>query len=83
ALFKFGTEFKVRSATKDDAWEILVNVPEWESIEDDWTFPWGEFQPDENISNLKPGTEIIVPTLRPEVAWKFSTANFKNSIIAL
>lgn len=79
ALFKFGHHFKVRSATASDAWAADVNVPEWET-QDGWHFPWATFEQDGNISTATPGTEITVEDLRPEVAGKFSTNLFKNSI---
>jgi len=82
ALFKFGSHFIVRSSTKDDSWQIDIDVPTWES-EAGWTFPWGEFNSSEEISTKNPGTEIIVDKLRAEVAWKFSTIAFQNAMIGL
>ena len=79
ALFKFGHQFSVRSATPDDAWAVDVDVLEWE-IRSNWTFPWATFEPNDEISLVSPGTEIIVSNLRPEVANKFSTKQFENSI---
>lgn len=79
ALFKFGHQFSVRSATPDDAWAVNVDVPEWE-IKPTWTFPWATFEPNDEISISSPGTEIIVSNLRQEVATKFSTKLFENSI---
>lgn len=82
ALFKFGHQFSVRSATTTETWEIDINVPDWEAAKG-WHFPWGAFSADATISNAKPGTEIIATALRPEVGWKFSTTNFKNQIVSL
>lgn len=82
ALFKFGDCFSVRSATKDDCWSVKVKVPEWEN-EGGWLFPMDEFFPDESISKTNPGTEIIVTDLHPEVAWRFSTSIFENTILGL
>lgn len=79
ALFKFGHQFSVRSATIDDAWAVNVNVPEWET-QSGWRFPWAPFVPDENVSPTSPGTEIIVRELRTEVGLKFSTKIFENAI---
>lgn len=79
ALFKFGHHFSVKSATTDDTWAVSVNVPEWE-VKPNWTFPWAEFESDNEISTASPGTEIIVSELRPEVAAKFSTRIFENTI---
>lgn len=80
ALFKFGGQFTVRSATSEDSWAVSVNVPEWEA-QPDWHFPWGTFAEDQYISNKSPGTEIVVGNLRPSVALRFSTELFENSII--
>ncbi|WP_193453085.1 ATP-binding protein [Pseudomonas nitroreducens] len=82
ALFKFGKHFSVLSATQAEEWAIDVNVPEWESDEENWTFPWSEFS-SEVISTESPGTEIVVTDLRSEVAFRFSTSLFSNSIIGL
>jgi hypothetical protein len=81
ALFKFGNCFVVRSATKEDEWAIDINVPEWEES-DDWHFPWDKFHSDK-ISKKKPGTEIIVSDLRPEVAQRFGTDQFQTLIVRL
>ncbi|APW44517.1 ATP-binding protein [Rhodoferax saidenbachensis] len=82
ALFKFGHQFSVRSATKDDAWAVSVQVPAWEN-QPGWSFPWATFTADEEISQASPGTEIIVSDLRTEVSAKFSTQHFKNAIHGL
>lgn len=82
ALFKFGHHFLVRSASGEDAWAVEVQVTEWEK-QGGWHFPWATFTPDDNLSISNPGTEIVVTDLRPEVAGKFSTALFENSILAL
>lgn len=82
ALFKFGNRFIVRSATVSDSWAVDVNVPEWEK-QRDWTFPWAEYLADSKISQEKPGTDIVVTKLKPEVASRFSTRLFENSILAM
>jgi hypothetical protein len=82
ALFKFGDRFMVRSATENDQWAVSVFVPDWEE-EAGWHFPWATFAPDDNVSNDKPGTEILVTELRSEVSSRFSTKLFENSIIGL
>lgn len=82
ALFKFGNEFVVRSATKTDNWAVKVKVSEWES-QSGWHFPWADFVPDASVSTASPGTEIVVTGLRPEVGAKFSTQNFENAIFGL
>ncbi|NCC61644.1 MAG: hypothetical protein EOM12_12045 [Verrucomicrobiae bacterium] len=76
---KFGSHFIVRSATEEDEWAIDINVTEWVKIQE-WEFPWSEFS-SKKISKEKPGTEILVNRLRPEVAAKFGTENFTTTII--
>ena len=82
ALFKFGEEFVVRSATTEETWAVKVEVPKWEG-EPGWHFPWEKFDGNDHVGTDKPGTEIIVTHLRPEVAKRFTTTVFKNSIIEL
>jgi len=82
ALFKFGEHFVVRTATVEEEWEVNVDVRSWIK-QTGWHFQWGVFQKDENISIDNPGVEIVVTALRPEVALRFATKQFENSIIAL
>lgn len=82
ALFKFGKNFLVRSATATEEWAVEVDVPKWEG-DAGWNFPWADFGNRESISTATPGTEILVTNLRPEVAAKFATSNFYNAIIGL
>lgn len=82
ALFKFGEHFVVRSATSDDEWAVALDVPDW--LENgDWHFPWVEFGEQETISKDKPGTQIVVDRLRPDVAARFATTNFSNLVTDL
>lgn len=81
ALFKFGRQFVVRSATRKEEWAVDVSVGEWEA-RGDWHFPWSKFE-DTSLSKSNPGTEIVVTQLRSEVASKFGTENFEREIIGL
>lgn len=81
ALFKFGRNFTVCSATEKEAWAVNVSVDDWER-QSDWHFPWAKFE-SKAVSTKNPGTEIIVNRLRPEVATKFGTDNFERTIIGL
>ena len=83
ALFKFGDHFIVRSATNAESWAVEVDVPEWESDENGWHFPWAIFLADGSLSNDNPGTEIVVTDLKPAVASRFSTKLFLNEIVGL
>jgi len=84
ALFKFGPHFTVQSATPEESWGVVVDVPTWENNDDDWSFPWkDEFEPKEDISKQKPGTEITVAPLHKSVAETFSTTRFHQQIVHL
>lgn len=82
ALFKFGREFTIQSATEREEWAVTVDVDEWEA-DLGWTFPWGTFDSNNSVTSAEPGTDIRVKRLRPEVALKFGTNSFVNSIIGL
>ena len=83
ALFKFGRHFVVRSATQDDLWAVDVDVDKWEADEEDWHFQWSNFGDKTKISKRKPGTDIVVDRLRPEVAMQFGNQFFINKISGL
>jgi hypothetical protein len=83
ALFKFGRHFAVHSSTSSEAWAIDVDVDAWEEDEDDWTFAWKPFAPRAGLSNSRPGTEIWVDKLKPEVSRAFQTTTFLNLIKGL
>jgi len=83
ALFKFGRHFVVRSATSDETWAVDVDVDDWESKPDDWHFDWADFANGSEISRRKPGTDIVVDRLRPEVATRFGIAQFENDLTGL
>jgi len=82
ALFKFGRHFRVESSTSAETWAVDVDVEQWEAETGGWSFPWAEVQSDK-IGQDKPGTDILVTKLRREVAAKFGTTYFVNSIIGL
>ena len=81
ALFKFGSEFIVRSATNSEQWAIDIDVNEWIKTET-WSFPWATFK-SKKISSKNPGTEIIVNNLRPEICEKFGTDRLTTTIVQL
>lgn len=78
ALFKLGRKFTVKSATSEETWAVTVNVDTWET-EGGWHFPWAAFENTE-LSKKKPGTDIVVERLKPEVATKLGTEKFANEI---
>lgn len=82
ALFKFGRKFSVRSATPQDLWAVDIDVEKWEESED-WHFEWVDFGPQKPLSHDRPGTEIVVTQLRPNVSARFATRSFNNAVIDL
>src|SRR5580693_4375084 len=82
ALFKLGRKFLVKSSTVDDEWAVSMEVDAWET-QNDWHFPWADFGDKAVLSKKKPGTEIVVDKLKPEVSMKLSTDKFANEIIGL
>jgi len=83
ALFKFGNRFIVRSATSDEEWAVDVNVTDWVLDTNNWHFSWSNFGTNQDVSDVNPGTDIVVLKLRDEVATRFGTQQFENSIIGL
>lgn len=84
ALFKFGRHFVVSSATSAESWAVDVDVDKWESDPAiGWHFPWASIPKTLAISTEKPGTEIVVDNLREEVAARFETKHFENSLAGL
>lgn len=82
ALFKFGDHFIVRSATPQEEWAVALDVPDW--LENgDWHFPWTDFGDRDAVSKDRPGTQIVVDRLRPDVALRFGTVNFVNLVMEL
>lgn len=82
ALFKFGKQFKVFSATPTEEWGIDVVVADWEK-EPGWHFEWAPFTPTGSVNKKKPGTEISVSPLHASVANTFGSKYFENLIIDL
>lgn len=80
ALFKFGEEFSVRSATKKESWAVDVDVTEWKKLTSDWTFPLEDELPSDTLLADTAGTEIVVSELHEEVSSRFSTTVFISTI---
>lgn len=82
ALFKVGRKFLVRSATSEETWAVSVIVDDWEK-QKGWHFPWADFGDSATLSPKKPGTEIVIDKLKPEVATRLGTERFTNEIVGL
>ncbi|MBB97678.1 MAG: hypothetical protein CML68_24150 [Rhodobacteraceae bacterium] len=81
ALFKMGKQFVVESKTAKDHWAVEVDVDDWESKADDWTFPWSS-PSDDRLQDRNEGTFIKVSSLREGTASTFETSVFSNRVIA-
>ena len=82
ALFKFGRQFSIGSATQVERWSVDVDVDQWE-IGDTWTFDFASVEEDLDVPWDEQGTQINVTRLRPEVAARFATDWFKNQLAEL
>jgi hypothetical protein len=82
ALFKFGKQFRVLSATPQESWAINVPVAAWLTAPG-WHFDWSDLEPEGDISAENPGTEIVVEPLQFSVGVAFGSKQFENAIIAL
>ena len=80
ALFKLGEEFKIKSTALNSRFSMHVDVPTW-ALSPNWEFKFNKLQEDlSDIPLEKRGTEIIVRSLRTDVAEEFSLANFKTEL---
>lgn len=78
ALFKLGNKFEVISATDSEKFDLRVDVKEWMKDEE-WNFHFN--QAETNLQNTVTGTKIIVEDLNPDIAAKFESEIFINSLI--
>ncbi len=79
-LFKLGRKFNVVSTTKNEHFDLNVDVDEW--IKDsEWTFQNFETKKDLNNEENQTGTKIIVDNLNEEVAARFENKLFMGSLI--
>jgi hypothetical protein len=77
ALFKMGTDFKIESNHNDGAFEIDVDVQNWMSSPDEWSFTLSE---KENV--VPSGTIILVNNLHRSISEKFEDDVFINTLMA-
>lgn len=82
AFFKIGRQVRVESATETEWFVVDIDVDEWKSREDDWTFAFtekGSRKPSD--SKHPPGiTKIRISRLRDEVAERFSQSSFGKEL---
>lgn len=71
ALFKIGNNIKVESSTRNDAFEVNINLQSWKSSPDNWSFDMEEKEPWDT-----PGTRIYIEDLNEEIANQMSTNAF-------
>jgi hypothetical protein len=80
ALFKFGHAFDVYSKTKQDSFELNVDVDAWENDERQWNFKFSKFEVGLDNPESDTGTTVKVSSLRENVANTFSLQTFQNSL---
>lgn len=78
ALFKLGNKFEVISATDSEKFNLNVNVSEGMK-EEEWNFHFDQAETD--LQNAVTGTKIVVEELNPDIAAKFESELFINSLI--
>jgi hypothetical protein len=77
AFFKIGDEISVASHTRDERFEIDIDVPAWLETTD-WSFPFTKTL--KQKSNTA-GTEISISKLHQPVAEQFRSAAFRKILI--
>lgn len=75
AMFKIGRKIFVLSSTEENAFEVIVDVDEWEQ-EKDWHFPMKVKDPWEE----HPGTQILIEDLNDGVGDAFVDQSFTNKL---
>lgn len=78
ALFKLGKKFEVISTTEKEHFELKVDVNEWLKDEE-WSFKFDKIS--QNMNNTLTGTKIVVEELNEDIASKFESDYFVNSLI--
>jgi Histidine kinase-, DNA gyrase B-, and HSP90-like ATPase len=80
ALFRFGRFFEVESTTVEESFKVSVDVDEWKSTEDKWTFEFKETHTALTVPIDQTGTVIRVSGLHDNVSDSFGDARFKISL---
>ena len=79
ALLRFGSEFTVTSTSKDDHFELKVDVEKWLAT-DDWHFQFSEVR--QRRSGEEAGTDIVVRRLTEDARTRFPISEFQTSLQA-
>ena len=81
ALFKMGDNFKIESKTVNNGFKCVLDVAEWmkkDSKMGDWTIPLAEVSAARTPKQA--GTEIVVSSLKKEVADLLSSPRFASDL---
>ena len=78
ALFKLGRKFEVRSKTATEYFDLKVDVDDWIN-KPEWEFEFDDVKT--GMSNDETGTTVIVENLNVDIANKFESELFVNSLI--
>lgn len=80
ALFKMGKYFKISSRTKDESFEIELDVDQWVDEQyEKWDFPFADYH--ENENNSETGTEIVVKRMNEEIRKELADPQFEKELI--
>lgn len=78
AIFKLGRGFTVASKTNGDSWKVEVDVGEWLSEPEDWTFPLADGNGDGVDA---PGTLVRCTKLLPSSTSRLGQAAFVSRVL--
>lgn len=82
SLFRLGNNFQIFSATKNDSFELNVDVKEWLTDENtNWTFNLENEQIDLNNDEESTGTTITITNLHDGIVNQFKTKHFYHSLL--
>ncbi|MPM22261.1 hypothetical protein SDC9_68712 [bioreactor metagenome] len=83
ALFKLGNKFTIESTSEKFRFQLVVNVTDWKTKEDEWSFTFDTIERP-NGNDVYPteqrGTKIVVTDLHEDVKKKFGLENFINDL---
>lgn len=75
AIFKIGRSAIIESETAADSFSVMVNVDEWEKVDNDWDFDYQE-----KDRSGQEGTTVRIKQLHPGIANAFNDPTFRNAL---
>jgi len=78
AIFKLGERIDILTSTRDEAYRVPIDVPEWAKNPDDW-----DFELEESDVWQEPGTRIEITNLKKEVMREFELTPFMTKLVRM